>query len=237
MNFSLQQEHSAPAATARAISGKSRQSVRRTAARNSEGERAPSLWHGEWCSQAMAPGAAAARREAAWARRVLARRFIQLGQVMKGGVERHARARVCELAEGSLQPQVIVSLGDQIEIRVEQQQRSLSHFQPGLGPVKGIFHANLNAARSARFRSSEPRFSLLEHSSLAVPAIDQGFADPIESRHRTAPEWPTGRRYGLTRREGTSDISTTQRRDGFARKAARTHQLATRAIPTHASDR
>ena len=101
-----------------------------------------------------------------------------------------ARARVCELTEGSLQPQVIASLGAPIEIGADQPQRSLSHFQPGLGPVKGVFYAIRNTTGSARFRSSEPRFSLLEHASLLVPVVDQGFADPFESRHRTAPEWP-----------------------------------------------
>ena len=144
---------------------------------------------------------------------IRARRFISIGRGMEGGVESHTRARVCELTEGSLQPQVIASLGDPIEIGVKQQQRSLSHFQPGLCTMKGVFHANRNAAGSARFRSSEPRFSLLEHAGLVVPAVDQGFSDPIESGHHASPEWPARWRHGLARREGTSDV--TQRRDGF----------------------
>ena len=65
---------------------------------------------------------------------------------------------------------------------------------------EGNFFFKETSRRSARFRSSEPRFSLLEPASLLVPAFDQGFADPFESRHRTSPEWPT--RWGHDFRQG-----------------------------------
>ena len=210
------------------ISGSSKHSVRRAAAQKSDGVREATLRHREWFSQAMASGAAAAKREAAIARWVPLRVANSWSAQRKNAiVERHACARMfaCRGLAAALNS-CLLWVG-----RLKSGSKNNNNRSATLSLALAKRKADFTWFKSTRLFGSELRYGMT--TSLEAPTVNQELAHSIKGRHRTTSERPTRRRHRVTRREGTSNV--TQGGDSCGQKRSTStpvnheSQLVTRA--------